>query len=231
MKKSAGRVILFSDKTPFSLVEMTSSDTGYYLAEAAGAAADDDVVHIFKERHYANLQVLAIVASDGGKCPLIFLEDKEHLTTAMYMKYLEGEEFPWANATYGDQWWWQQDGTSCHTANATQEFLAGATPHFFGKKDWHNICLEFDKLHGFLPGGMCNTCRPKLASQSSDHPKLPFLHYGVVKLASEIQNPPAVKRNTPQCHCQLCLIGRSGPKTLQRWKLSFLLKKFTCLLC
>jgi transposase len=47
-------IILFSDETPFSLGEMVSSDTGFYLAEAKGARGDD-VVHTSKEWHFSNL--------------------------------------------------------------------------------------------------------------------------------------------------------------------------------
>ncbi len=68
-KKPARTVNVFSDKTPFSLSEIMASDSGWYLAEAVGAA-DNDVAHFFKKQHFASLQVLAIVASDRGKCPL-----------------------------------------------------------------------------------------------------------------------------------------------------------------
>ena len=157
--KPSNVVILFSDETPFSLGEIVASDTGFYLAEARGAR-DDDIVHTSKERHFANLQVLAVVGSDGQKCDLIFLKDKERLTAKTYSKYLKDKVFPWARRTYGDQWWWQQDGASCHTANMTQKFLRRETPAFFNKYSWppHSPDLSpldfaiFGRLKGMLSG-------------------------------------------------------------------------------
>ena len=152
-------VLLFSDETPFSLCEMTASDTGFYLAESVGGA-DDDVVHISKERHYTAIHVLGVIGSDGQKCPLVFLKDHERLTADTYQQYLHEHVFPWARMTYGDQWWWQQDGASCHTANSTQEFLRRETPFFFDKTVWppHSPNLNpldyaiFGKLKGMLSG-------------------------------------------------------------------------------
>ncbi len=73
-KKSARFVIVHLDETPFPLGEYMSSDTGYYIAKARGAAPDS-TVHYGKERHFANLQVIAAVGLDGQKCPLVFLKD------------------------------------------------------------------------------------------------------------------------------------------------------------
>uniref|UniRef100_A0A0K2V6Z4 Uncharacterized protein n=1 Tax=Lepeophtheirus salmonis TaxID=72036 RepID=A0A0K2V6Z4_LEPSM len=39
-------------------------------------------------------------------------------------------------ATYGDRWWWQQDGARCHTSNFTQEFLQIETLAFFDRNSW-----------------------------------------------------------------------------------------------
>ncbi|QQP53105.1 Uncharacterized protein FKW44_005459, partial [Caligus rogercresseyi] len=41
---------------------MVTIDTGFYIAEACGDA-DDTTVHYGKERHFANLQVIAVVGS------------------------------------------------------------------------------------------------------------------------------------------------------------------------
>ncbi|QQP35866.1 Uncharacterized protein FKW44_020792 [Caligus rogercresseyi] len=76
-------------------------DTGFYIAEACGDA-DDTTVHYGKERHFANLQVIAVVGSDGQKCDLIFLEDGQRLNSFTYVEFLRRKVFPWARATYGD---------------------------------------------------------------------------------------------------------------------------------
>ncbi len=133
--KPPGVVILHEDETPFSLGEIVSGETGYYLAEAVGEAPDESV-HYGKERHYATIQILSVVASDGQKCPLVFLDTGDRLNQFSYMDYLKETVFPWARRTYGDGWWLQHNGASCHTANATQDLLRQETPGFFDKKSW-----------------------------------------------------------------------------------------------
>ncbi len=134
-KKPCGVVLLDLDETPFSLVEMVTSETGYYLATACGNAPDS-TVHFGKERHFANLQVIAVVGADSKKCPLIFLEAGERLNAHTYIKYLQEIVFPWATSMYGKGWWLQHDGATAHTANATQQFLNGHAPGFIPKHAW-----------------------------------------------------------------------------------------------
>ncbi|QQP34555.1 Uncharacterized protein FKW44_022472 [Caligus rogercresseyi] len=110
-------------------------DTGFYIAEACGDA-DDTTVHYGKERHFANLQVIAVVGSDGQKCDLIFLEDGQRLNSFTYVEFLRRKVFPWARATYGESWWLQHDGASCHTSKFTQQFLRTEAPGFFPKEAW-----------------------------------------------------------------------------------------------
>ncbi len=118
-KKPARVVILHLDETPFSLDEMVASETGFYLAEACGDTVDS-TVHYGKERHFANLQVIATIWSDGQKCDLVFLEAGERLNSITYLKYLRTHIFPWVRTTYGEAWWLHQDGASCHTSKTTQ---------------------------------------------------------------------------------------------------------------
>lgn len=111
-----------------------SSETVFYLAEAAKAIVDD-VAYMSKERHFATLQAIAVVDSSGKKCDLIFLADGERLTSNTYIGYLTREVFSWAREHFEDRWW-KQDGARCHMAAATQEFLANEAPKFFTKDEW-----------------------------------------------------------------------------------------------
>lgn len=86
--KPAAVVILFSEEIPYSPREIIASDTGFYLAEARGQA-DDDAVYVKQWCHYATLQIPTVVASDGGKYRLRFLEAKERLTVATHIKFLK----------------------------------------------------------------------------------------------------------------------------------------------
>ncbi len=132
-KKPPNVVLLHLDETPFSLGEMVSNETGFYLAKASG---DSPSAHYGKERHFANLQVIAVVGADGQKCDLIFLKPGERLDSETYMKYLRENIFPWARRTYGESWWLQQDGASCHTSRITQDMLTSEAPGFFPKDCW-----------------------------------------------------------------------------------------------
>lgn len=158
-KKPPGIVILHLDETPFSLGEMVTTETGFHLAKACGDATDS-TVHYGKERHFANLKVMAVFGSDGQKCDLVFLEAGERLDANMYVKYLREKIFPWARATYGDAWWLQQDGASFHTAKLMQEVLANEAPGFFPKEAWPPHSPDaalmdytiFGRLKGMLSG-------------------------------------------------------------------------------
>ena len=35
-----------------------------------------------------------------------------------------------------EDWWWQQDGATPHTADSTQRWLKDSAPHFIDKVDW-----------------------------------------------------------------------------------------------
>ncbi len=76
-------VIICSDLILFSLSKIVASDAEFYLAEAAGGC-EDDIIHNTKECHHASLQIISLVALDGGKCSLVFMEDKERLNAATY---------------------------------------------------------------------------------------------------------------------------------------------------
>ncbi|QQP39808.1 Uncharacterized protein FKW44_013643 [Caligus rogercresseyi] len=64
-------------------------------------AADEDIKYIPKTRSYAYVQCIAVVASNGQKMDLVFLDDKERLCTDTYKAYLDSYVFPWARETFG----------------------------------------------------------------------------------------------------------------------------------
>ncbi len=143
-----------------------ASDRGFFLA-ANSKDAPDDTKHIGKKRGVAKIQILAtllflplIVASDGGKCPLIFFDEDERLTSAFYVGILANTVFKWAYENYGDAWIWQQDGARPHTDNVTQGFLRENAPALFDKDSWppYSPALSpldfaiFGHLKGMLSG-------------------------------------------------------------------------------
>ncbi len=59
-------------------------------------------IHISKERHFANLPILAVIALDGQKCNLTFLHEGDRQNSASYIEYLQKDVVPRARSTFGD---------------------------------------------------------------------------------------------------------------------------------
>ncbi|QQP51558.1 Uncharacterized protein FKW44_012965 [Caligus rogercresseyi] len=71
----------------------------------------------------ANLQVIAVVGSDGQKCDLIFLEDGQRLNSFTYVESFEKKSLPVGKSNIWRIMVAQHDGASCHTSKFTQQFL------------------------------------------------------------------------------------------------------------
>jgi hypothetical protein len=81
--------------------------------------------------------MLGIVASDGQKCPPIFIPEGEKVNTEVYIRLLESKVVPWLKKKFPDgNYVFQQDGAPAHTANRTQEWLAANMANFWPKTIW-----------------------------------------------------------------------------------------------
>jgi hypothetical protein len=85
----------------------------------------------------AKVMVLGIVASDGKKCPIIFVPDGEKVTADSYQALLRRHVIPWLSATYPEgNYVFQQDGSPAHTANSTQQFIESNMAANWSKTVW-----------------------------------------------------------------------------------------------
>jgi transposase len=86
----------------------------------------------------------------GKKGPLTFVEQGVKINAAYYRtEILEKTLLPWAEEKIGrdeigvwrEEWIFQQDGATSHTANATQNWLQQKVPNFIAKEEWpSNSC-------------------------------------------------------------------------------------------
>jgi len=114
----------------------------------------------------------------GRKVPLVFFGSDVRLTSAVYREVvLEGVLRPWAreqfgyeNERYTEEWTFQQDGATIHTARRTQEWCEDKknVPDFIRKDQWPPRSPDLNPLDysiwSILLQRACNRPHPDLDS-------------------------------------------------------------------
>jgi len=137
VKHSSGRVILFSDEKLFCVDRVLNRRNNRYISVKPAEDVPDHVKHVSKTKNPAKVMVLGVVASNGKKCPPVFIPQKERINADAYIKMLTTNVLPWIRETFPDgNYVWQQDGAPCHTAKKTQAFLQDQMTNFWGKDMW-----------------------------------------------------------------------------------------------
>ena len=137
IKHSSGRVILFSDEKLFVVDRILNRRNDRYISSKSVEDVPDHVKHVSKTKNPAKVMVLGVVASNGKKCPPVFIPQNERVNADAYIKLLTKHVLPWIKRTFPDgNYVWQQDGAPCHTAKKTQEFLKENLTNFWGKDMW-----------------------------------------------------------------------------------------------
>lgn len=137
VKHSSGRVTIFSDEKLFCVDRVLNRRNGRYISTEKVEDVPDHIKHVCKSKHPAKVMVLGVVASDGQKCPIIFMPQSEKVNTEVYINSLTKNVLPWLRKTYPDNnYVWQQDGAPCHTSKKTQKFLQDNMAEFWGKDMW-----------------------------------------------------------------------------------------------
>ncbi len=81
--------------------------------------------------------VLGVIASNGKKCPIIFVPDGKKITANSYQALLRQHVIPWLSATYPEgNYVFQQDSAPVHTASSTQKFLESNMAAQWSKTVW-----------------------------------------------------------------------------------------------
>lgn len=124
--KNKGKVILFSDEKILTINAVFNPQNDRYISSKIPE-------NVFCTKQPAGTMVLGVVASTGDMCLPIFVEHKERLNSKSYIDLLQNKVIPWAKDKFGDNFVFTQDGAPCHTAKATQQFLAENCPEFWDK--------------------------------------------------------------------------------------------------
>jgi hypothetical protein len=72
----------------------------------------------------AKILVIRVVASNGIKCPIVFMPDGEKVTADPCQVLLFQHVMPWLSSTYPEEnYMFQQEGAPTDTANSTHRFI------------------------------------------------------------------------------------------------------------
>jgi transposase len=131
-KDAASTVRIFSDKKVFTVDQVYNRRNDRIIVNQGTPATP-----VITTKHPAGCMVLGIVASDGQKCPAIFVPEGVKVNSDAYIELLKSKVVPWLKKTYPKgNYVWQQDGAPAHTSKKTQAWLAENMSMFWDKTIW-----------------------------------------------------------------------------------------------
>lgn len=157
MKKGGSTVTIFSDKKIFTVDQAYNRRNNRVILDQGEAPTP-----VNRTKHPASVMVLGVVASNGKKCPPIFIESGVRITADIYIDLLKSKVLPWIKRELrGDEYVFQQDGAPAHTAKKTQDFLRANFQSFWGKEVWPPSSPDLNPLDfsiwGVLEAKACRT--------------------------------------------------------------------------
>jgi transposase-like protein len=146
-KKDSGKVRIFSDEKLFVSDVLVNRRNSRYLTDLPVTEVDESVRICPFSKAPAKVMVLGVIASDGKKCPIIFVLDSEKVTADSYQALLRRHVMPWLSAKFPEgNYVFQQDGAPAHTANSTQTFLAKNMAAHWWKEVWPPYSPDLNPL-------------------------------------------------------------------------------------
>jgi hypothetical protein len=120
-----GKVRVFSEEKIFTTNVTVKCRNSRYLTSSPVSDVDPTI----RFNHYTKVplkqMVLGVVASEGQKCPPIFVAAGKRINAAVYQNLLRQHVVPWLQRTYPDgNYVFQQDSAPAHAASTTHEFLS-----------------------------------------------------------------------------------------------------------
>jgi transposase len=161
-KKDSETVKIFSDKKIFTVDQAYNRRNDRMIVGQGESAAP-----VPKTKHPASCMVLGIVASDGKKCPPIFIPAGAKVNTDMYIDLLSTHLVPWLRKNYPKgNYVFQQDGAPCHTSKKTQAWLAANLADFWPKDLWPPSSPDLNPLDysiwSVVEAKACKTSHPSV---------------------------------------------------------------------
>lgn len=99
---------------------------------------EDDARAVSHQQHPKQVMVFAGICHNG-KLPLVFIDPEYSYDQVYYRQAVLREVVkPWAEEQFGEdeEWTFQQDGATCHTAKKTQEWFERNGIDFIKKNEW-----------------------------------------------------------------------------------------------
>ena len=131
-KQKPGTVRVFSDKKFFTVDQVHNKRNDRMVVKKGTKPKP-----IMKTKFPAKVMVLGIVASDGNKCPPIFIKEGLKVTASVYIGLLRDHVLPWLKATYPEgNYVFQQDSAPGHKAKTTQAWMKKHLAHYWPWTIW-----------------------------------------------------------------------------------------------
>lgn len=125
------KIRIFSDEKLFVCDRVLHKQNDRYLTADPVATISQDIRCNPINKAPKKVMVLGVVASNGLKCPMVFIDEGERVTAQVYIRLLKQHVIPWIRKNYKPGTYiFQQDGARAHTARATLSFLAEESIEF-----------------------------------------------------------------------------------------------------
>lgn len=136
---------IFSDKKLFTVDQVYNCRNDRYIVDKGTPAKP-----VYKSKHPASVMVLGIVASDGKKCPPIFIPEGLKVNSDTCIDLLRTKLRPWLWRNYPDgNYVFQQDGAPAHTSKKNlKNFWDSLAPQQPRPEPTGLFCLEHCRGQG-----------------------------------------------------------------------------------
>ena len=139
-------LIFFSDEKNFDQDQKVNSQNDRWLCRDP-----EEVPIVMCSKFPATVMVLGVMSNEGDVMPPHFFKKGESVTSEVYINIMRTVVKPWMDQIAGDRHYvFQQDGAPAHTANKTQEWLAGNLPEYWPKEVWPPSSPDCNPLDYFM---------------------------------------------------------------------------------
>ena len=187
--KSGTHILLFSDEKIFTVDRASNRRNDRIIVKGDPNKLPDYVRHTFRTKHPSQVMVYGLVASDGKKMPLVFMESGEKLNAKWYIELLKQHVKPWVEVNYGPDanYVFTQDGAPCHTANVTQDWLSSHLKNFWAKDMWPPNSPDINPLDFSIRANL------QAEACSKPHPNLQSLKTSIINAWDKIDSSYIIK--------------------------------------
>lgn len=132
-KKSDTENILFSDEKRFTINGVYNSQNDRVWAVNRGEADEKGATH--QKRKFPQGIMVWLGACTKGLTPLVIIE-KGTINREVYIEKILPVAKKYGDKVFGNNWIYQQDGATCHTARESIEWCTAHFPQFINKDRW-----------------------------------------------------------------------------------------------